>query len=100
MRMMTSAVLALGFIGAIAAGSSTATKAQGVSIYGPGVEVDIGRTRPGCGPYAYWNGYRCVSRYSGPRYDAYGYYPRYQRGACPNPTWTIQDGVCKPYRGY
>jgi hypothetical protein len=36
---------------------------------------------------------------AGPRAYGGGYYQR--RGyACPNPRWTVQDGVCKPYRGY
>ncbi len=33
------------------------------------------------------------------RYDR-RYERRSYRGArCRNPTWTVQDGVCKPYRG-
>jgi hypothetical protein len=36
--------------------------------------------------------------YPGPRAYGGGYY---RRGyACPNPRWTVQDGVCKPYRGF
>ena len=66
----------------------------------------------GCGRGWYWNGYRCAPRHAyGPevRYG-YGFYdegPRsYRRGrewntwnGCP-PGFTVQDGVCKPYRGY
>jgi hypothetical protein len=43
-------------------------------------------------------------RYEEPRYYRYGRYDdgrRYYRraGRCP-PHYTVQDGVCKPYRGY
>lgn len=73
--------------------------------------------RDGCGPGWYFNGYTCrpmAREYRGPRY--YGPPPyaerRYYgnpsrpiigrdgRAGCPNPRWTIQDGVCKPYRGF
>lgn len=115
MRTITQAMLALGFVGAMAVSTPATTKAQGVSIYGPGVEVDIG-TRRGCGPDRYWNGYRCVgSGYYGPGTYGYGSYGRYDtrqnlgsgiyRGpngqlACYRRGFTVQDGVCKPYRGY
>jgi opacity protein-like surface antigen len=36
---------------------------------------------------------------AGPRAYGGGYYQR-RSYACPNPRWTVQDGVCKPYRGY
>lgn len=70
----------------------------------------------GCGRGFYWNGYRCAPMrygpppvvreyYEGPRYyEGRRYYaPRgpncYAGGCCP-PHYTIQDGVCKPYRGF
>ena len=51
-------------------------------------------------PYAprYYGAPRYYRDYGGRGYGG-GYYQR--RGyACPNPSWTVQDGVCKPYRGY
>ena len=62
--------------------------------------------RDGCGRGLYWNGYRCAPqfvappRYMAPRYEyapPRAYYGRQQR--CQY-GWTVQDGVCKPYRGY
>ena len=47
-------------------------------------------------------GGRPYSRYDGPppRAVPYGYdRPRHRRAVCP-PRYTMQDGVCKPYRGY
>jgi len=99
MRVITTAMIALGFAGAIAVSNPTQTKAQGVTIYGPGVEVDIGQRR-----YPYRRHYNDGYRYNN-GYDAYGYYRGpYQRrwntwNGCP-PNYTIQDGACKPYRGY
>jgi len=81
----------------------------------------------GCGRGWYSNGYRCVPmqgpRHAGPRYGYYDdgprvYYrerprPRYADPShpygynfdygdprCGRPNYTIQDGVCKPYRGH
>lgn len=81
----------------------------------------------GCARGWFWDGYRCVPRYQGPshyyapryvqppRYAPRAYYgpsPYYGYGygyrarpsdnelaGCPR-YWTLQDGVCKPYRGY
>ncbi len=67
--------------------------------------ADVAAARDHCGPYRYWNGYRCApigGYYRGPRYydpNAAGrrvYGPSYP---C-SPGWSLQDGVCKPYRGY
>ena len=95
MRTMTQALLALGFVGAMAIGTPVTTNAQG--IYLPGVGVEIGPAD---------------RRYDRREYDrreyrdynrSYAYDRRYQRNntrnGCP-PNYTIQDGVCKPYRGY
>ena len=63
----------------------------------------------GCGRGRFNNGYRCVPMrydpeiravprfYDGPRYHRRGGWNTYN--GCP-PRYTIQDGVCKPYRGY
>ena len=36
---------------------------------------------------------------TGPRYRSYDYRPRRTWNGCPY-GFTVQDGVCKPYRGY
>jgi len=94
MRTITKAALALGFVGAMVAGTVGTTnpaKAQGVYLSGPGVDVEVGR------PWYRHRYYR--HRY----YDDYAYDPgprRYRTwNGCPR-YYTIQDGVCKPYRGY
>ncbi|ARP97954.1 GCG_CRPN prefix-to-repeats domain-containing protein [Pseudorhodoplanes sinuspersici] len=84
----------------------------------------VAEARDGCGRGWYYNGYRCVParaappvvvapRYMAPppRYaprsfayagpDRWGkpqYYPG-PRGTCPK-GFTVQSGLCKPYRGY
>lgn len=91
------------------------------------ISVDTAAARDGCGPGRYYNGYRCTSMggpppgyYGGPGYgpgygrgygprEGYGYErsygpPRISVGrsgklSCNNPGYTVQDGVCKPYRG-
>jgi len=68
--------------------------------------------RDGCGRGWYFNGYACrpmardygpppyvERRYVGPSY-ARPFIGRDGRLHCPNPRWTVQDGVCKPYRGF
>ena len=77
----------------------------------------------GCGRGYYDNGYRCApmraprygyyearpryyyrEHYRRPRYadpgHPYGYRFDYGDPRCGRPNYTIQDGVCKPYRGY
>lgn len=74
------------------------------------------RAADGCGEGRYYNGFRCAPmgggyseerRYAPPGYygqpahppgrpDCYSYHGR--RICCPH-RWTVQDGVCKPYRG-
>ena len=64
--------------------------------------------RDGCGRGMFYNGYRCTpqgyDRGPAPRifqerreYRG-GYEGRRRGGACP-PSYTVQDGVCKPYTG-
>ncbi len=89
---LTKTALALGFAGAAFAGVLAATTApahaDGFYFNVPGIHIGIG------GPY---------HRHYGPRY--YDYYPGPAGGGwdtfngCP-PNYTVQDGVCKPYRGY
>lgn len=85
MRTITKTALALGFLGAIAIGG--VAPAQAFSIDAPGVHVHVG-------PHHRYG--------SGPRYydQAPGYGPGYYGYRdCPR-GYTVQDGVCKPYRGY
>lgn len=91
MLSATKALVAFG----LAAGAATLTmpgteiaKAQGVYIDGPGVHVGVGHRYRYRDPY--YRDYR--------GYDEYAYAPR-RRSLC-GPYRTLQDGVCKPYRGY
>jgi len=90
-RTVTKAVLALGFVGAMSASAFEPAKAQGVYYSGPGVNVQVGDP-----DWRYPHQRRYYRNYDGPY--AYAPDPRYRRG-CP---WgcSVQDGVCKPYRGY
>jgi hypothetical protein len=97
MRTITQALLALGFVGAMAIGTPIATKAQVITFGGPGVGIEI-ITRPYNHRHARYNRY----------YDNQPYAYQYSRGSngrynawshCP-PNYTVQDGICKPYRGY
>ncbi len=88
MRMIAKIAVALGFAGATALAVTAPAQAQ-VYFNAPGVHIGIGPPH---------------RQYSGPRY--YDYYPGPGGGdgwntwnGCP-PAYTIQDGVCKPYRGY
>jgi hypothetical protein len=93
MRTITKGLLTFGVLaGAAAIGlpGTQSAKAQGFYIDAPGIHVGVG--------HRHHRHYRRYYR----GYETYGYAPRpyyYGRG-CPNPTWTVQDGVCKPYRGY
>ena len=66
--------------------------------------TELAAARDGCGRGFFWNGYRCapMGGYGSPGYgygsrrmDCYIYYGR--RICCPE-AFTVQDGVCKPYR--
>jgi hypothetical protein len=85
MRTIAKAGFALAFVGAMAVGTTLPVKAQGFYLNAPGIHVHIGGHRH------YYPG--------GPYYD---YAPGGGYGTvngCP-PYYTIQGGVCKPYRGY
>jgi hypothetical protein len=83
-----------------------------LSALGLASSVELAAARDGCGPGRFYNGYRCVSEYGYPGTAGYGRYyaPRNlgngiirgQDGRlhCADRRFTIQDGVCKPYRGY
>jgi hypothetical protein len=98
MRTITKAALALSFVGAMAVSAPEPAKAQGVYLSGPGVEVEVGDP--------YWRHRRHYRRNYYRDYGAadpghpYGYNYDYGDPRCGIPNYTIQDGVCKPYRGY
>jgi len=96
MRTFAKIVLALGFAGAIGVAASvtalvgsTPANAQGFYFNAPGVHIGVG---PGHHHRYYGDG---------PRYYDYepGYVSPYYSGPC-RPGFTVQDGICKPYRGY
>jgi hypothetical protein len=93
----TQALLALTFVSTIAIGVSSATKAQEIGFYGPGVGVEI-TTRPWNHRHVYYDRYYDNQPYAYQYTRGYdGRYRVYNR--CPY-NYTVQDGVCKPYRGY
>jgi hypothetical protein len=81
MRTLTKTAVALSFIGATAIGTTATVQAQGV-YFGFGYPH----------PYYHHYYYRHYPHY-------YGYYGGGYRtwNGCPH-DWTIQGGVCKPYR--
>jgi len=86
MRTLAKIALVLGFIGPMAMGGLAiggAVPAAAFYINGPGFHVWIGHRHP-----RYYNYYR------GPVGGGWNTW-----NGCP-PYYTIQDGVCKPYRGY
>lgn len=77
MRIIAKTAIALGFVAAMAIGSTAPAQAFHVWI----------------GPHhhhPYWGGHRY--------YNYYGSGNCYRGGCCP-PGMTIQGGACKPYRG-
>ncbi|HWV54139.1 GCG_CRPN prefix-to-repeats domain-containing protein [Pseudorhodoplanes sp.] len=72
----------------------------------------VAEARDGCGRGFFYNGYRCVPMRAGPpapppqafvfagpdRWGKPQYYPG-PRGQCPR-GFTLQSGLCKPYRGF
>jgi hypothetical protein len=78
MRTLVKTAIALSFISTVAVGASTTGRAQGVYFDAPGLHVGVGN------PYyhrRYYNYYGGGRTWNG----------------CP-PDWTVQGGVCKPYR--
>jgi hypothetical protein len=85
---IAKAALVLGFAGAMAIIDVAPAAAQ-INIDVPGLHVHVGRHHrhyyaPPPAPYYGYGGY-------GGGYNTWN--------GCP-PYYTIQDGVCKPYRGY
>jgi hypothetical protein len=97
MRTITTAFLAAGVAAALTAGVPVAAKAQGTS---RGLRVEVRYNHH----HHYRHHYRHHARrhYWGPRFfvpGPYAYAPYRTWNGCP-PYYTVQDGVCKPYRGY
>ena len=76
MRTLAKAAVALSFIGVTAIGATATVQAQSFYVDAPGVHI-------GVGGYPY---HRHYYNYGGGTWNG-----------CP-PDWTIQGGVCKPYR--
>lgn len=78
--------LVLGFAGALSLTAIAPAAAQ-ININVPGLHVHVGR-------------HHHRHYYAPPPAPYYGYRGGYNTwNGCP-PNFTIQDGVCKPYRGY
>jgi hypothetical protein len=98
MRTVTKALLAFGAVAGAATLGITGTdsaKAQGVYIDAPGVHVGVGHRHHHRRYYRGYDAYDYDRSYAGPRRG--GGFNTWN--GCP-PRYTIQDGVCKPYRGY
>jgi hypothetical protein len=69
-------------------------QAQGFAIDAPGVHVRVGERHRHYYRDRYNDGYNAYDY--APGWRGYGYN---DSSRCP-PHYTVQDGVCKPYRGY
>ena len=92
MQTIMKAGLALGFATAMATGTIAPASAQGFYFNAPGVHIGVGE--PGYYHRHYWGHPRYYDYYDGPPVEG-----GYSDNGCP-PHYTIQGGVCKPYRGY
>ena len=90
MRLITRAMVAVGFIGTMAAATAAPSLAQGVYFEGPGFGVDVG-PRPAYRE-RYYRGYRDYDR----DHD-YDYRERY-RGGCRTVTIERDDGGVRRIR--
>jgi hypothetical protein len=86
MKKLKQAVLAMGAV---------------ISLAGPaaaqGIYFDLG---PGPGPRPYYRDYDEPRYYRGERVERGYYRPgRFRTWNGCQPGWTVQDGLCKPYRG-
>jgi hypothetical protein len=90
MYTLAKTAVALGFVGAMAIGATAPVHAQGVYLDGRGLNVQLGQPD---------RDYRHDGRGDRDRHY-YDYSPGYGEGnGCPR-HYTVQDGACKPYRGY
>jgi hypothetical protein len=90
---IAKSALVMGFASVAALVAASPVNAQ-INIDVPGLHVHVGRhhhryyPQPAPAPY-----------YGGGYYNGGGYYGGGTFNGCP-PRYTIQDGICKPYRGY
>jgi hypothetical protein len=90
MYISARTAVALGFVGAMAIAIAAPAMAQGIYLGGRGVGVELGQPD---------RDYRHEGRGDRDR-RYYDYSPGYGEGnGCPR-HFTVQDGRCKPYRGY
>ena len=102
MRVIASALLALGFIGAMSATAPQQAEAQEAYIYGPGVSIEIGPRPYG---HRHYHRHHWRYRYYDEPYAAYYYAPSYRyygysayygpRQRC-EPGYTWRNGACRP----
>lgn len=94
MRTIALALIGAALAAAVAAAASTPAKAES----DPTIQNHIGSS-----PNHYWRhrDYRRYGHWRRNYYAApvYSYAPWPTWNGCP-PYYTVQDGVCKPYRGY
>jgi hypothetical protein len=98
MRTSTKALLAVCAMGGAAAVAFTGSpaKAQAFYIDAPGIHVGVGERH-----HRYYRRYhRGYGAYAADPGHPYGYNHDYGDARCRVPNYMIQDGVCKPYRGY
>ena len=89
-------ITALGFLGVIVAAAPASAQYYGYGpgyggYYGPGPYYRAHPRRYGYGPRRYAGGGDFLT----PRLD-----PRTGGTYCVDPRFTVQSGICKPYRGY
>jgi hypothetical protein len=102
MRTMTIALISAGLAAALAAGAPAKAESDPTTAnYGPTPHHHHGyyygpyASPPAYRPYAY------APRYYGRQYIGRGMFRDSSGGiGCVNPGFTVQGGVCKPYRGY
>jgi hypothetical protein len=94
MRPIAKAILTFGTIGALAVGPTASVRAQFPPQPPP---PSYGYPPP---PYGYYPPPPPMYYSPPPRYGYYPPSPRWRTwNGCP-PHYTVQDGLCKPYRGY
>jgi hypothetical protein len=99
MHVVTKTLLVCGLITGAAAFNPVggSAQAQGFYIDAPGVHVGVGERHRYQRYYYRHRGYRAYGYDPG---HPYGYNYDYGDPRCGRPNYTIQDGVCKPYRGH
>jgi hypothetical protein len=90
MQWITRSLIALGFVGTIAAATPMPSLAQGAYIQGPGFGVEVGR------PGYYRDRYE--DRYEDRGYRGYGYDRDRYRGGCRTVTIERDDGSVRRIR--